>query len=63
MELLIIVVIVLVLGYLASWLFPADTNLKSEWTYWGWRETRKTLGMEKLGVEKLTAMTTMEANP
>ena len=55
-------VIVLVLGYLASWLFPPETNLKSEWTYWGWRETRKTLGMQKLSVDKLTAMTAMEAN-
>jgi SSS family solute:Na+ symporter len=36
-------VIVLTVGYGASWLFPADTNLKTEWTIWGWLEKRKTL--------------------
>jgi SSS family solute:Na+ symporter len=35
--------LVLVLGYFASFLFPADTHLKQEWTLWGWLETRKTL--------------------
>jgi SSS family solute:Na+ symporter len=35
--------LVLVVGYAASWLFPADTHLKKEWTLWGWLETRKTL--------------------
>jgi SSS family solute:Na+ symporter len=34
-------VIVLVVGYGASWFFPADKTVKSEWTYWGWREKRK----------------------
>jgi SSS family solute:Na+ symporter len=37
-------VIVLVVGYGASWLFPADPNVKSEWTFWGWMAKRKTLG-------------------
>ncbi len=36
-------VIVLVFGYGASWFFPADKNVKSEWTFWGWMEKRKTL--------------------
>ncbi|MGH7953481.1 MAG: sodium:solute symporter, partial [Limisphaerales bacterium] len=27
--------IVLVVGYFASWFFPSDTNLKQEWTLWG----------------------------
>jgi SSS family solute:Na+ symporter len=40
--------IVLVVGYSASWLFPADPNLKSEWTFWGWLEKRKKLGGEPL---------------
>ncbi len=39
-------VIVLVVGYGASWFFPADTNVKSEWTFWGWLEKRKTLKPE-----------------
>ena len=37
-------VIVLVVGYSASWCFPADPNVKSEWTFWGWLEKRKSLG-------------------
>jgi solute:Na+ symporter, SSS family len=41
-------VIVLVVGWSASWLFPADANLKDEWTFWGWLEKRKTLGVEKI---------------
>ena len=40
--------IVLVVGYSASWLFPADPNLKSEWTFQGWLEKRKKLGVEAL---------------
>ena len=36
-------VIVLVVGYTASWCFPADKNVKTEWTIWGWLEKRKTL--------------------
>jgi SSS family solute:Na+ symporter len=39
-------VIVFVIGYGASWFFPADTNLKKEWTIWGWLEKRKTLDRE-----------------
>jgi len=34
-------VIVLVVGWSASWLFPADTNVKGEWTFWGWLEKRR----------------------
>jgi SSS family solute:Na+ symporter len=41
-------VIVLVVGYSASWLFPADQAVKAEWTFWGWLERRKTLGAEKI---------------
>jgi len=37
-------VIVLVVGWSASWLFPADTNVRQEWTFWGWREKRKLTG-------------------
>jgi len=40
-------VIVLAVGYGASWLFPADANVKTEWTFWGWIAKRKTLGAEK----------------
>jgi SSS family solute:Na+ symporter len=41
-------VIVLVVGWCASFLFPAEINLKMEWTFWGWLEKRKTLVDEKL---------------
>jgi hypothetical protein len=41
-------VIVLAVGYGASWFFPADTNVKSEWTFWGWLEKRKSLSAEKI---------------
>jgi len=34
-------VIVLVVGWSASWLFPSDANVKSEWTFWGWLEKRR----------------------
>jgi SSS family solute:Na+ symporter len=40
-------VIVLVIGYGASWFFPPDKNVKSEWTFWGWMEKRKTLHDEE----------------
>ena len=36
-------VLVLVVGWFASLLFPAETNLKMEWTFWGWLDKRKTL--------------------
>lgn len=36
-------VIVLVVGYGASWFFPADENVKTEWTFWGWLKLRKNL--------------------
>jgi SSS family solute:Na+ symporter len=36
-------VLVLVVGYLASWGFPTDEHAKREWTIWGWLEKRKTL--------------------
>jgi SSS family solute:Na+ symporter len=41
-------VIVLVVGYFASLFFPPDQNLKTEWTFWGWLETRKNLSAEKM---------------
>jgi SSS family solute:Na+ symporter len=50
--------IVLVVGWSASWLFPVDANVKSEWTFWGWLEKRKTLRMEKI-----ISTTTAEVNP
>lgn len=40
-------IIVVVVGYGASWLFPSNTLVKSEWTFWGWLEKRKTLSEEK----------------
>jgi SSS family solute:Na+ symporter len=40
-------VLVLVVGWSASWFFPADLNVKTEWTFWGWLKTRKTLHAEK----------------
>jgi SSS family solute:Na+ symporter len=39
-------VIVLTVGWLASWFFPAESNLKKEWTLWGWRERQKELSAE-----------------
>ena len=40
-------VIVLVVGYGASLLFPKDKAVKNEWTFWGWLEKRKALNAEK----------------
>ncbi len=40
-------VIVLVVGWLASFLFPPETNLKKEWTLMGWLEARKSLPAEE----------------
>ena len=51
-------VIVLVVGWSASWLFPADANIKSEWTFWGWLEKRK-----NLRAEKIISSAAMEVNP
>ncbi|HEY3761654.1 MAG TPA: sodium:solute symporter [Verrucomicrobiae bacterium] len=34
-------VIVVVVGWTTSWLFPADPNTKLEWTLWGWLKKRK----------------------
>lgn len=39
-------VIVLAVGWSASWLFHADKNIKDEWTFWGWRRMRKTMPPE-----------------
>jgi len=50
-------VIVLVVGWLASWIFPPDTNVKSEWTYWGWMLKRKLAPREEL------SGATAEVNP
>jgi solute:Na+ symporter, SSS family len=41
-------VIVLVVGWCASWLFPAETNLKKEWTLWGWLGKRETFPTDKI---------------
>ena len=51
-------VIVLTVGYGASWLFPADPNVKSEWTFWGWMAQRKTLG-----VKSVISSVAVEVNP
>src|ERR1039457_7168668 len=51
-------VIVLVVGWLSSFLFPAEANVKSEWTFWGWLEKRK-----NLCVGKIILPAAMEANP
>ena len=51
-------VIVLTVGWLASFGFPPETNLKKEWTFWGWLEKRKTLD-----TEKIIASAAMEVNP
>ena len=51
-------VIVLVVGWLASWFFPADTRVKGEWTFWGWIEKQKLLRGEKI-----TSPAVMEAKP
>jgi SSS family solute:Na+ symporter len=51
-------VIVLLVGYGASWLFPADKTVKSEWTFWGWLEKRKALC-----AEKIIAPGAVEVNP
>jgi len=48
-------VIVLVVGWSASWLFPADTNVKSEWTLWGWLEKRKAILAGSLDSELISA--------
>jgi SSS family solute:Na+ symporter len=40
-------VIVLVVGYSASWLFPPGE--KEEWTIWGWLKKRKNLSAENQG--------------
>jgi solute:Na+ symporter, SSS family len=34
-------VLVLGVGYAASWCFPANEQTKHEWTIWGWLEKRK----------------------
>jgi len=52
-------VIVLVVGYFASLLFPPDANVKSEWTFWGWIATRKTLRDRNI----VAGAAAMEANP
>jgi SSS family solute:Na+ symporter len=36
-------VIVLVVGYAASWFFPTDEHLKKEWTIWGWLARKKSV--------------------
>lgn len=41
-------IIVLTVGWSASWLFPAEKNVKDEWTIWGWIEKRKSLQNGKI---------------
>ena len=36
-------VLVLVVGYTASWFFPAGEQIRDEWTLWGWLKKRKQL--------------------
>jgi len=57
-------VIVLTVGWSASWLFPADKNIKDEWTYWGWRNARKTalLGSQLSGAALFNAPETGTSN-
>ena len=40
-------VIVLVVGYCASYLFPPESGLKREWTLWGWLASRRLARAEK----------------
>jgi SSS family solute:Na+ symporter len=40
-------VIVLVVGYLASFCFPPEPGVQSEWTLWGWLDKRRTVQAEK----------------
>ena len=35
--------LVLVVGYTASWFFPAGERIRDEWTLWGWLQKRKQL--------------------
>jgi SSS family solute:Na+ symporter len=39
-------IIVFTVGWLASLFFPADPDVKQEWTLWGWLEKRKTAHRE-----------------
>ena len=41
-------VIVFVIGYLASFCFPPEAGLQTEWTLWGWLQKRKTLSPGKM---------------
>jgi solute:Na+ symporter, SSS family len=49
--------LVLIAGYFASLAFPPDNSVKTEWTFWGWLETRKGLRAGKI------VPRTAEANP
>lgn len=40
--------IVLIVGYFASLLFPPEKNVKTEWTFRGWLETRGQSGGDKI---------------
>ncbi|MEI6075742.1 MAG: sodium:solute symporter [Verrucomicrobiota bacterium] len=40
--------IVLVVGYAASWLFPPDNTIRNEWTFWGWLEKKKLLKLNPM---------------
>ena len=48
-------IIVLVVGYGASWLSPAEKDMKTEWTFWGWLAKRRMLPTQKVVVGALEA--------
>src|SRR5579885_598870 len=50
-------VIVFTVGWLASFAFPADPNVKTEWTFWGWLERRKSLRAENIPSVSVTKAT------
>jgi hypothetical protein len=40
--------LVFVVGWVASFLFAAEANVKKEWTLWGWWENRSGLRAEQM---------------
>lgn len=51
-------VLVLTVGWSASWLFPPEKNVKTEWTIWGWLAKRKAAR-----AEEAAALAALEARP
>lgn len=41
-------IMVLVIGWGASWFFPPEADLKKEWTFWGWLEKQRQLRAESV---------------